>query len=183
VRMNISSSHTTGAASAPRPCISISRWVNESLPPWNQLLTAHDVARLTRRHRWVLSALVLLGRFPKKHRFQAVGIGWRRSEVLRWMSRKPSIEEAAQQASCVAHRCCSRRSPRQSCLPLECASYLLTAAEVFYASATYCRWVRPDHSHRVYSGVRICCAATPSPDRSSLTKQTHAATAAIYEGA
>jgi predicted DNA-binding transcriptional regulator AlpA len=125
VRMNISSSRTRGAAIPPKPSVSISRWVNESLPPWSQLLTAHDVARLTRRHRWVLSALVLLGRFPKKHRFQGRGIGWRRSEVLSWMSRKPSIEGAAQQASCVARRFCSRRSPRQSCLPLECASSCL----------------------------------------------------------
>jgi len=40
------------AASAAFPDrVTLSKWVNERFPPWEQLLTAHDVARLTRRRR------------------------------------------------------------------------------------------------------------------------------------
>jgi integrase len=49
------------AASPDR--VTLSKWVNERFPPWEQLLSAHDVARLTRRPRWVLLGLMLLGRF------------------------------------------------------------------------------------------------------------------------
>src|SRR6202034_4403145 len=83
--MKMASSHAAGAANVAVPSISISRWVNEKLPSWNQILTAHDVARLTRRHRWMLSALELLGRFPKKQLFHGRRIGWRRCDVQRWL--------------------------------------------------------------------------------------------------
>jgi len=69
--------------------------VNEKLPPWNQILTAHDVARLTRRHRWVLSALALLGRFPRQYRFQGRGIGWRQCDVCRWLESERHLESEA----------------------------------------------------------------------------------------
>jgi predicted DNA-binding transcriptional regulator AlpA len=118
VRMNISISSTPGAADAPRPPISISRWVNESLPPWNQLLTAHDVARLTRRHRLILRTLALVGRFPKQVRFQGRRIGWQRTEVLYWLSRNPAL--AVSRPAEITRRCV-RHHPRQGCLPLECA--------------------------------------------------------------
>ena len=74
---------------AKRVChkdLSISRWVNEPYPALNELLSSHDVARLTRRPCWVLNGLSLIGRFPKKLRFRGRGIGWRRSEVLEWIS-------------------------------------------------------------------------------------------------
>jgi predicted DNA-binding transcriptional regulator AlpA len=118
VRVNIISS-TTGAANAPIPSISISRWVNESLPPWNQLLTAHDVARLTRRHQLILRTLALVGRFPKQVRFHGRRIGWRRTEVLDWVSRGPAL--AASRPADTTCRCV-RRHPRQGCLPLGCAA-------------------------------------------------------------
>ena len=51
------------AASPDR--ITLSKWVNERFPPWEQLLSAHDVARLTRRPRWVLLGLMLLVQPPK----------------------------------------------------------------------------------------------------------------------
>ena len=54
----------------------LSRRVNEPFPPLNLVLSAHDVARLTRRHRWVLYALTALGRFPKQQRFRGHPIGW-----------------------------------------------------------------------------------------------------------
>ena len=68
----------------------VSRWVNESLPSCQALLTAHEVARLTRRPRWVLEALTLFKRFPKKQRFHGRQIGWRRHEVLLWLSASES---------------------------------------------------------------------------------------------
>ena len=117
MRMNIISG-TTGAANVPRPCISISRWVNESLPPWNQLLTAHDVARLARRHQLILRTLALVGRFPKQVRFHGRRIGWRRTEVLDWVSRDPAL---AASRPAVTTRRCVRHHPRQASLPLECA--------------------------------------------------------------
>ena len=65
--------------------VSLSRWVNEGLPSCQALLTAHEVARLTRRPRWVLEALTLFRRFPKKQRFHGRRIGWRRHDVLLWL--------------------------------------------------------------------------------------------------
>ena len=65
----------------------ISKWVNEPPPSWDQILTAHDVARLTRRPKWVLSALTLLGHFPKKQRFHGRNLGWRLPDVEDWLAR------------------------------------------------------------------------------------------------
>ena len=65
--------------------VTLSRWVNESLPSCQEILTAHDVARLTRRSRWVLETLTLFGRFPRKHRFHGRRIGWQRRDVLLWL--------------------------------------------------------------------------------------------------
>lgn len=66
--------------------VSLSRWVNEPLPSCEDLLTAHDVARLMRRPHWVFSTLALFGCFPKKQRYHGRGIGWRRRDVLRWIA-------------------------------------------------------------------------------------------------
>lgn len=46
--------------------ITVSRWINEPYPPLSELLSAHDVARLTRRPRWMLMGLGLIGQFPKQ---------------------------------------------------------------------------------------------------------------------
>lgn len=67
--------------------VSLSKWVNEPFPPWNDILTAHEVARLTRRHRWILSTLMLVGRFPKKQRFRGRRIGWLRADVVGWLAK------------------------------------------------------------------------------------------------
>src|SRR5579883_3337744 len=67
-------------------CVSLSKWVNERPPSFQQLLTTHDVARLTRRYRWVLAALTLLGRFPRGQRFHGRRIGWLRSDVAGWLA-------------------------------------------------------------------------------------------------
>jgi predicted DNA-binding transcriptional regulator AlpA len=67
--------------------VSLSPYVNEPLPNWEELLSAHDVARLTRRPRWVVLSLALLGRLPRKQRYHGRNIGWLRSDVLTWLSR------------------------------------------------------------------------------------------------
>jgi hypothetical protein len=80
------------AASPDR--VTLSKWVNERFPPWEQLLSAHDVARLTRRPRWVLLGLMLLGRFPTKQCFHGRQIGWLRDDVLDWIGKGASFNEA-----------------------------------------------------------------------------------------
>lgn len=67
--------------------VSLSPWVNERLLPLNELLSAHDVARLTRRPAWILGGLSLVGGFPKKATRRGRKMGWWRSDVLDWMSR------------------------------------------------------------------------------------------------
>lgn len=66
--------------------LTISRFVNEPWPEWAPLLSAHEVARLTRRSRFVLKALALLGRFPRERQFRGRGIGWHAADVQRWMN-------------------------------------------------------------------------------------------------
>jgi predicted DNA-binding transcriptional regulator AlpA len=67
--------------------ISLSKYVNERFPAWEQLLSAHDIARLTRRPRWVLLGMMMLRQFPRKHRFHGRGIGWWRADVLNWIAK------------------------------------------------------------------------------------------------
>jgi hypothetical protein len=93
--------------------LAISPWVNERPPPLQELLSAHDVAHLTRRPTWLLAGLSLVGRFPKKLKYQGRGIGWRRSEILDWMSRDLSVVRE----SSPTRRACALRRPRQGCLP------------------------------------------------------------------
>jgi predicted DNA-binding transcriptional regulator AlpA len=83
------SSETSAPLSPVSPAsayrVSLSPYVNERFPNWEELLSARDVARLTRRPLWLLLSLTFLGRFPRKHRFHGRGVGWRRTEVLRWL--------------------------------------------------------------------------------------------------
>ena len=72
---------------APEAHLTISRWVNEPYPPLVELLSAHDVARLTRRPRWILIGLGLIGQFPKRRRLRGEWVGWYRTEVLEWIER------------------------------------------------------------------------------------------------
>src|ERR1017187_1429501 len=90
----------------------ISKWVNEKVPAWDQILTAHDVARLIRRQRWTLSTLAILGKVPQKQRFRGRGIGWLRDDVLVWMARSQ-----AGRAPVIR-----RRIPRHVYPPHECSS-------------------------------------------------------------
>lgn len=79
--------------------VSLSPWINEAFPGWTELLSAHDVARLTRRPRWVLVGMAALGRFPAKHRFRGRGIGWLRRDVIEWMDLRTLGCRAATDAS------------------------------------------------------------------------------------
>src|ERR1700733_1550169 len=81
------SSPVLPASSVASHRVSLSPFVNEPLPNWEELLSAHDVARLTRRPRWMVLSLALLGRFPRKHRYHGRNVGWLRSDVLTWLSR------------------------------------------------------------------------------------------------
>ena len=99
--------------------VTISRWVNEPLPNIHGILCSRDLARLTRRPRWMLCGLALMGKFPRKKRFRGRLVGWCRTEVLDWMSRDLVVEiENLERLN--GTRRCARRHPRQECLPLEC---------------------------------------------------------------
>jgi predicted DNA-binding transcriptional regulator AlpA len=96
----MSTAKTTSGVVATSPFhaanVRVSPRVNEKLPALNQILSAHDVARLTRRNRWVLYALSFLGRFPRKQRFRGHTIGWDRAEILEWLTpRKPTQPKAS----------------------------------------------------------------------------------------
>jgi predicted DNA-binding transcriptional regulator AlpA len=72
--------------------VPLSRWVNEPFPAWSEILTSHEVARLTRRHRWILSALSFVGRFPKKREFHGRPIGWVRTDVNHWLRGRRHVQ-------------------------------------------------------------------------------------------
>jgi predicted DNA-binding transcriptional regulator AlpA len=101
--------------------VTISPWVNERLPDLQGILCSRDLARLTRRSRWVLYGLALIGKFPRKKRYRGRLVGWCRAEVLEWMSRDLSIETESRERLNTPRRC-ARQHARQQCLPLECGS-------------------------------------------------------------
>jgi predicted DNA-binding transcriptional regulator AlpA len=103
---------STGSRVTRPSTVTVSKWVNERLPPWSELLTSHEAARLTRRHRWTLSAVVLLGCFPKKVQFQGRKLGWLRGDVECWLGR--NHRRSAELRECGKFRCSGRRT-RQPC--------------------------------------------------------------------
>ena len=112
--------NNAGLASKLRlPCarVALSRWVNERPLAWQDILSAHDVARLTRRPNWLLCGLALVGRFPRKCQYRGRRIGWMRTDVLDWMKRELTIERADHAPEFPVRRCANRHSP-QRCLPL-----------------------------------------------------------------
>jgi predicted DNA-binding transcriptional regulator AlpA len=80
---NFCASQATFAYSAP--AIILSPWVNERFPAWEQLLSAHDVARLTRQPKWMVFGLILIGRFPRQRMFHGRPVGWLRPDVMEWL--------------------------------------------------------------------------------------------------
>lgn len=121
MRADSSTSHIAVVPSRARSDIRLSRWTNEPLPDLRNLLCAHDIARLTRRPRWLLCGLALIGRFPARKRYRGRPIGWCRSEVLDWMSRDLAVVPVTQ-AYVNSHHRCSRRHLRQACLPFDCTT-------------------------------------------------------------
>ncbi|QOJ31398.1 MAG: AlpA family phage regulatory protein [Gammaproteobacteria bacterium] len=105
------SSRATSKVSPP-PVV-LSRWVNERCPALAEILSAHDVARLTRRPCWVLLGLSLVGRFPKRTTYRGRSVGWSRSEVLAWMTRELELDPEQR-----IPRRCRRGRPHQRRLPL-----------------------------------------------------------------
>jgi hypothetical protein len=118
--MNIESTAGVVAGQKTRAiAVTISPWVNEPLPDIQGLLSSRDIARLTRRPRWVLCGLALIGKFPRKKRYRGRLVGWSRAEVLDWISRDLAFE--GKDGACEApKRSCGRQRPHQPCLPLEC---------------------------------------------------------------
>lgn len=118
--MNIDSAPGATAGQKTRAMtVTISPWVNEPLPNTHGILCSRDLARLTRRPRWVLCGLALIGKFPRKKRFRGRLVGWCRAEVLDWMSRDLAVETENRERYNAPRRC-ARRHSRQACLPLEC---------------------------------------------------------------
>jgi len=101
--------------------VTISPWVNEPLPNIQELLCSRDLARLTRRPRWELFGLALIGKFPRKKRYRGRPVGWCRAEVLEWMTRELAVGAEAQERLNAPRRC-ARRAPQQGRLPLECST-------------------------------------------------------------
>jgi predicted DNA-binding transcriptional regulator AlpA len=105
----------SSVAPAASSRVSLSPYVNERFPNWEELLSAHDVARLTRRPRWLVLSLALLGRFPRKHRFHGHSVGWLRTDVQRWLSKDPKAIPCETQRA----RTPTSRTMRQAPLPFE----------------------------------------------------------------
>src|SRR5689334_10358849 len=95
-------------AAAHSSSVRLSPWVHERPPAWQELLSAHDVARLTRRPRWMVIGLTWLGQFPARRCFHGRRVGWVKGEVVEWLARDIS----AKRCSGVVGR------PFQSVLPM-----------------------------------------------------------------
>src|ERR1700676_2515046 len=111
----------TAGQNTRAPAVRISPWVNEPLPDVRGILCSRDLARLTRRSRWELFGLALIGKFPRKKRYRGRPIGWCRAEGLEWMTRELAVAPEAQERLNTP-RHCAHRHARQACLPLECGS-------------------------------------------------------------
>jgi hypothetical protein len=119
-----------GGEKARAALVTISPWVNEPLLDLQGILCSRDLARLTRRPRWVLCGLALIGKFPRRKRYHGRLVGWCRAEVVEWMTRElPAAADDHERLN--APRRCARRQPRQGCLPLECPTL---SAHVKYQS-------------------------------------------------
>lgn len=114
-RSSSESSSLTPTTTRTSQDIRLPRWVNEPLPDLRTLLSASEISRLTRRPRWLLLGLTVLGRFPKQRTHCGKPVGWHRADVLDWLTKGMTTD---------AERNVDRRSrhhtrPSQACLPLE----------------------------------------------------------------
>jgi len=90
----------------------LSQYVNDRLPSWEGLLSAHDVSRLTRRPRWAPAALTLFGKFPTPAKFRGRAISWYRGDVAGWMG-KHSLEQPTSPQAASRIRAAITRPARQ----------------------------------------------------------------------
>ncbi len=93
------------------------RWVNEPLPDLRAILSASEISRLTRRPRWLLLGLAVLGHFPKQRTHCGKPVGWHRADVLDWLTQNMTVE--ADQSPGPGR--CRHAIPRQACLPFDAA--------------------------------------------------------------
>lgn len=102
------------------------RWVNEPLPDLRALLSASEISRLTRRPRWLLLGLAVLGRFPKQRTHCGKPVGWHRADVLDWLTQHMAVEPDRPPVT----QTCRHSRPRQACLPFEVSARCSVRGEV-----------------------------------------------------
>lgn len=98
--------------------VRLPRWVNEPLPDLRAILTSREISRLTRRPRWLLLGLAVLGRFPKQRTHCGKPVGWHRADVLDWLTQNMTAESDSPVTPCADRQL----RPSQACLPLEVSS-------------------------------------------------------------
>jgi predicted DNA-binding transcriptional regulator AlpA len=128
----------------PTGSVSLSPWVNERFPGWDQILSAHQVARLTRRPQSVLSSMALLGRFPKKHRYHGRKIGWLRSEIVDWLAMGPSTGRREGSSEALVRQPAASTLPRRKCLK---------AQALLRPGKTLCTLPSAEHQDRLGLGI------------------------------
>jgi predicted DNA-binding transcriptional regulator AlpA len=110
------SSNNNSTDCRPVGRVTLSPWVNEQLIPWNDILSARDVARLMRRKWWTRFALTCLGRFPRQKKYRGRAVGWLRPDVLEWMTRDLTLHSGT---SATSHLGVAKESGLQHRLPLD----------------------------------------------------------------
>ena len=111
--MTIEATATVSRREKTHVAVTISPWVNEPLPDIQGILCSRDLARLTRRPRWEIFGLALIGKFPRKKRYRGRPIGWCKSEVLEWMTHELTVASESQQRLNTPRRC-ARQHARQT---------------------------------------------------------------------
>lgn len=101
-------------------------WVNEPLLDIHQILSGHEISRLTRRPRWLLLGLAALGLFPKRRTHCGKPIGWHRADVLDWLTQHMAVEPDRPPVT----QTCRHSRPRQACLPFEVSARCAVRVEV-----------------------------------------------------
>jgi predicted DNA-binding transcriptional regulator AlpA len=102
------------------------RWINEPLPDLRAILSASEISRLTRRPRWLLLGLSVLGQFPKRRTHCGKPVGWHRADVLDWLTENMTIESDRPPET----KNCRQARPSQVCLPLGIAPACRTRGKV-----------------------------------------------------
>ncbi len=122
-----------------RDSIQSSHWINEPLPDLRTVLTSHDVCRLTRRPRWFLYGLLLLGQFPQRRTFHGRPFGWHRDDVLAWLGRDltVSFQQQPGQPACARKRSDSIAGPCARIFLAQLPTSARTARGMNPSSATH----------------------------------------------